>query len=63
VRCAAALLPRVRALLPPGVAVRADPDVVGGLVATRAGGVVEIDATLATLLERLWPQLRLEVQP
>lgn len=63
VRCAPALVARVRALIEPAIAVRADPAIVGGLVASRAGGQVEIDATLATLLDRLWPHLRLEVRP
>ena len=60
---AAWLAARVRGLVGPAVAVRADAAIVGGLVASRAGGQVEIDATLATLLDRLWPHLRLEVRP
>ncbi|MBL8621526.1 MAG: hypothetical protein JNK64_09490 [Myxococcales bacterium] len=63
VRCGPALVARVRALVAPVVAVRPDAAIVGGLVASRADGRVEIDATLATLLDRLWPHLRLEVRP
>ena len=62
VRCAPALLAAVRARLAahPGLHVEADAAVTAGAIAERAGGRVVVDATLGSLLARLWPRLRLE---
>ncbi|MBK9034729.1 MAG: hypothetical protein IPL61_26270 [Myxococcales bacterium] len=65
VRCAPALVEGVRARLAahPALEVEADPTVIGGAIGERAGGRVVVDATLGSLLARMWPRLRLEAQP
>jgi len=63
-RCPPDLVAAVTARLDgrPGLTVEADLAVLAGVIADRDDGRVRIDATLGTLLERLWPRLRLEVR-
>ncbi len=65
VRCAPALVDGVAARLAahPGLRVAPDATITTGMVAERDGGRVVIDATLTSLLHRLWPRLRLEARP
>ncbi len=63
VRCAPALVARVRRLVAarPGTTVLARDAAGSDLVVSAADGAVEVDASLAALLERRWPVLLVEL--
>ncbi len=63
VRCAPALVDAVRAAVGDraGTTVTPDPAASAPLVVRSADGTMEVDATLAALLERHWPELAVEL--
>lgn len=63
IRCTPALADRVRAAVGnrPGTAVMADPATPDALVVRAADGTMEVDAALAALFERHWPELAVEL--
>jgi vacuolar-type H+-ATPase subunit E/Vma4 len=63
IHCAPALAEAVRAVARgrPGATVTPDGTAADPLVARAAGGALEVDATLAALLERHWPELAIDV--
>ena len=60
-RCAADLAPAVRGLIDGRAAVRVAEDGTGALVIATTDGAVEVDASLAGLFERRWPELAIDV--